>query len=302
MEIEVLVYELAALGAATCWAATGLLAVRPAAHLGALAFNRFRQVLVTAGLAIYVLATGEWRTLGTEAVVPLLFSGVVGIFAGDTLLFAALNRLGPRKTGVIFALNAPMAALLGYALLGEVLAAQAVVGILLIVGGVITAILYGRRRTDVHAWETVKGSLWVGVALGLGAALGQAVGAILARPVMAGGMDPFLASMVRVGIAALLLTALTALPFASVKPRKAALTPQVALLTALTGLLGLGVGMTLLLFALSGGKVGIVSTLSATTPVIILPMLWAHTGERPTAGAWIGAVSVVAGMALLFLR
>ena len=60
--------------------------------------------------------------------------------------------------------------------------------------------------------------------------------------------------------------------------------------------------MTLLLYALAGGKVGIVSTLSATSPVIILPMLWARTGERPAAGAWAGAALVVAGMALIFLR
>jgi uncharacterized membrane protein len=60
--------------------------------------------------------------------------------------------------------------------------------------------------------------------------------------------------------------------------------------------------MTLLLFALSGGKVGIVSTLSATSPVLILPMLWATTGERPAQGAWAGAALVVAGMALIFLR
>jgi drug/metabolite transporter (DMT)-like permease len=73
-------------------------------------------------------------------------------------------------------------------------------------------------------------------------------------------------------------------------------------LTALTGILALAIGMTLLLFALSGGQVGIVSTLSATSPVIILPMLWARTGERPAAGAWAGAGLVVVGMALIFSR
>lgn len=60
--------------------------------------------------------------------------------------------------------------------------------------------------------------------------------------------------------------------------------------------------MTLLLFALSGGNVGIVSTLSATSPVIIMPLLWMRTGERPAAGAWAGAALVVVGMAFLFLR
>jgi drug/metabolite transporter (DMT)-like permease len=80
------------------------------------------------------------------------------------------------------------------------------------------------------------------------------------------------------------------------------MTPGVAAMTALTAFLGLGVGMTLLLFALEGGKVGIVATLSATSPAIILPMIWVRTGERPTAGAWAGAGLVVVGMALIFLR
>jgi drug/metabolite transporter (DMT)-like permease len=146
----------------------------------------------------------------------------------------------------------------------------------------------------------VKGPHWIGAALGLGAATGQALGSLIARPVMA-GLDPFAASMLRVGIAASCLIVLIQLPIPAVKPR-GKLTWRVAALTALTGVLALAIGMTLLLYALSGGAVGIVSTLSATSPVMILPMLWARTGERPAAGAWAGAVLVVAGMALIFAR
>ena len=51
----------------------------------------------------------------------MLWSGLIGIFLGDTLLFFALRRLGPRRTGALFAMNAPMAALLGWAVLGEAL-------------------------------------------------------------------------------------------------------------------------------------------------------------------------------------
>lgn len=295
-----LIYELAALGAATCWALTGIISTGPAGHLGALAFNRARQIFVTALLAVYVLATGTWRELDMGNVGPLLLSGFVGIFIGDTLLFATLNRLGPRLAGVLFALNAPIAAILGWLMLGEDLSAVAVLGIALTVSGVLLAILFGKRRSVAHEWETVKGALWVGVALGLAAATGQAIGSIIARPVMAAGIDPFAASMLRVGIAALCLTVLIQMPIQAVKP-KGALTLSIAVQTALTGILALAIGMTLLLFALSGGKVGIVSTLSATSPVIILPILWLRTGQRPAAGAWLGAALVVAGMALIFL-
>lgn len=295
------IHELAALGAATCWALTGLISAGPAGHLGALAFNRFRQLFVTCLLGAYVLATGTWQQIDMANAAPLLVSGLIGIFIGDTLLFATLNRVGPRRSGILFALNAPIAALLGWLALGEDLSLTAVAGIALTVAGVVLAILFGKRREQLHEWEKIKGPLWIGVALGLGAATGQAVGSIIARPVMETGIDPFVASMLRVGVAAVCLTILIQLPIPAVKP-KGPLTWKVAAMTALTGFIALAIGMTLLLFALSGGKVGIISTLSATSPVIILPMLWARTGERPAGGAWAGAALVVAGMALIFLR
>ncbi len=295
------IFELAAVGAATCWALTGIISAGPAGHLGALAFNRLRQVSVTVLLAILVLASGNWQQLNSANIGPLVLSGLIGIFIGDTLLFATLNRVGPRRSGVLFALNAPIAAILGFVVLGEGLSLQAMMGIALTVCGVVLAILYGKRRDQLHAWEAVKGPLWIGVALGLGAATGQAVGSIIARPVMASGVDPFLASMVRVAVAAFCLSVLIALPIPAVKP-KGPMTLKVAAMTILTGMLALGIGMTLLLFALSGGNVGIISTLSATSPVIILPMLWLKTGERPGGGAWVGAALVVIGMGFIFLR
>jgi drug/metabolite transporter (DMT)-like permease len=296
-----MLYELAALGAAVCWALTGVISVGPAGYLGALSFNRLRQVFVTGLLAIYVLTSGTWSELDGSTVYPLLLSGVLGIFAGDTLLFATLNRLGPRRAGVLFALNAPIAALLGFLLLGETLPLQSVLGVIVTVAGVVLAILFGRRKATSPSWEDIKGPLWIGVALGLGAAGGQALASIIARPVMATGIDPFLASMVRVGVAALCLSVMLALPVPVVRP-KGPVTLRIAALTAVTGIIALGFGMTLLLFALSGGKVGIISTLSATSPVMILPMLWLRTGERPALGAWIGAALVILGMALLFIK
>jgi len=277
------IHELAALGAATCWAMTGLISAGPAGHLGALAFNRARQIFVTALLGLYVLFTGAWHELTLATSGPLLLSGLIGIFIGDTLLFATLNRLGPRRSGILFALNAPISALLGWLMLGETLSGFAVAGVALTASGVFLAILFGKRRAQMHQWETVKGSLAVGVLLGIGAATGQAIGSIIARPAMETGIDPFLASLLRVGIAATCLSILIQL-------------------TALTGVLALAIGMTLLLFALSGGKVGIVSTLSATSPAIILPMLWLRTGERPAGGAWAGAALVIVGMAFIFIR
>ncbi len=66
-----------------------------------------------------------------------------------------------------------------------------------------------------------------------------------------------------------------------------------------SGSLAMGVGMTLLLYGLALGDAGVVTTLSATTPVIILPLLWISTGNRPPLMAWVSAVVTLIGIALI---
>ncbi|PLX38732.1 MAG: EamA family transporter [Hyphomicrobiales bacterium] len=294
-------YQLAALAAATCWALTGMISTGPAGHLGAIAFNRLRMAMVFVLLAGVTIVSGSWATITGNEMLPILASGFVGIFLGDTALFLTLNRLGPRRTGILFAMNAPMSTVLGWIFLGEALPLQTVTGIVTAIAGVVLAIVFGKRRSQLHQWENIQGPLWVGVLLGLAAALSQSVGSLIARPVMAAGADPIAVSALRVGVAVIGLSLLMQLPVKRFHQRNP-LTWSVARTVAISGFIGMGVGMTLLLFALSGGEVGIIATLSATTPAIILPLLWWRTGERPALGAWFGAALVVIGTALIFLE
>lgn len=160
------IYELAALGAAICWALTGLISAGPAGHLGAFTFNQMRQIFVSFLLMIYVVATGTWHQLSFATAIPLFLSGVIGIFLGDTMLFATLNRLGPRRAGILFAMNAPIAAFLGWGVLGEELTLRLVAGITLTIVGVCFAIFFNSRRVITHALETVHGSWTVGNIIG----------------------------------------------------------------------------------------------------------------------------------------
>lgn len=292
-------HELAALGTATCWAATGLIAADAVRHLGPFHFNLLRQGFVTVLLALFVTATGSWQGLGVWQAGILALSGMIGILLGDTFNFAAVNRLGPRRAGAVFALNAPMAALLAWVALGEAVSLQASVGIALTAGGVAIAVL-GRPRLDAHRLESLNGSLGIGVLLGLGAALGQAIGALVARPVMTAGADPYLASLIRVGASGLAMAVISGLPAAPRLPRPV---PMVILgFTAATAIIGLLLGMTLFLYALQGAQTGVIATLSATSPVIILPLLWLRTGQRPSPTSWLGACLAVLGLALIFTR
>ncbi len=292
-------HELAALGTATCWATTGLISADAVRALGAFHFNLIRQVFVTLILAVIVLTTGVWAGPTTATVLILAASGIIGILIGDTLNFAAVGRLGPRRAGAIFALNAPMAAVMGWIVLGEALPWQAILGIGLTAGGVATAIL-GRPHINAHRLESLQGTLIIGLLFGLGAAFGQAAGSLIARPVMTEGMDPYLASLFRVGASGLTMGILAATPLSPPKP--IAITRHAMILTLATAIIGLLIGMTLFLYALQGSQTGIIATLSATSPVIILPLLWLRTGQQPTLTSFLGAALAVAGLALIFTR
>lgn len=293
-------HELAALGAAFCWAITGMLSKDSADALGPFGFNRLREGMVTAMLAVIVVATGRWHGVSYDDFSRLALSGIIGIFIGDTMLYVALVRMGPRRSGALFSLNAPIAALLGWVVLGEDLSIRALAGVFLTTCGVAMAVLGRTGRAGGHRFEAVHGPIWAAVGFGLVAATGQAAGSLIARPVMATGFDPYVASLIRVGVAVTCITALMALPIPAIQQR-GRLTPRLLGMTALSGFIAMVVGMTLLMFALQGGYVGIVSTLSALSPILILPAIWAVTGERPSAVSWLGALCAVLGMGLIFL-
>lgn len=292
--------EIAALSAATCWAVGSIVSVMPVERLGTIGFNRVRMLIVFAMLGSYVTIFGGWETIQQDQIAEIMLSGFIGILLGDTALFATMNRLGPRRTAILFSTNAPMSTLLGWIFLDEALPPMALLGTILVIAGVILAIVYGKRRDQLHKWEAIKGPLIIGVGIGLIAALGQSVGSLIAKPVMASGADPFAVSAMRVGITAIGLVILCSAPVQAFK-LKTKLDGQIIAHIVISGFLGMFVGMTLILYALSKGDVGIVATLSATTPVIMLPLMWFRTKERPAIGAWIGAMIVVIGTGLIFM-
>ncbi len=291
-------YEWLALAAASLWAVAALISVKPARHLGPFAYSRWRMCLVSLMLGSMSLLTGGWHTLSGSALPLLAISGLIGIFIGDTALYACMNRLGPRRSGLLFSCHALFSALLGLWLFNEQLTGSRLAGAMLVFVGVMLAILFGRRSSGSE-WEKIRGSLAAGVALGLTAALCQSLGAIIAKPVMMGGdVDAVSASGVRMGSALLAHCALrmTGLPLS--KPLHP-INRRIFGMIALNGFLAMALGMTLILVALKQGDVGMVAILSSTTPVILLPLLWWHSGERPSAAAWAGTLLATLGTMLV---
>ncbi|MDI1246663.1 MAG: DMT family transporter [Rhodoferax sp.] len=294
-------YDLLALGAAACWAVGSVMSVTPARHLGAIAFTRWRMAMVALMLWSVVLVQGSWHGFDGHAWGIMAISGLIGIFIGDTALFSAINRLGPRRAGVLFATHAAFSAALGFGLLDERMNMQALLGGMLTLAGVMLAILLGRHKGETHDWETDRGHVGMGVALALLAALCQAVGSLIAKPVMAQHVDPIMASAVRVTVAT---AAHGVLLLAGFQAARASQPPTLRVLaqTGLNGFIAMGIGMTLVLLALEKGDVGMVAILSSVSPILVLPLLWLQLKRAPAPGAWLGAVMTVLGTALILWR
>lgn len=294
-------YDVFALAAAACWAFGSLLSVEASRHLGAFSYTRWRMLLVAVMLWATTLVLNGVQTPSFPHFGTMALSGLIGIFIGDTALFSAMNRLGPRRAGILFATHAIFSALLGFAVFGERMSAQALAGAALTISGVMIAILFGQRKTDNHAWETNQGHPGIGIVLGLVAALGQALGTLVAKPAMADGMDPVEASAIRVSVAC---AAHFCLLWFGVKVAQPVRRPTLPVLiqTGLSGLVSVALGMTLLLLALKRGDVGMVAILSSVTPILLLPLLWLRLRRVPAKGAWCGAAITVIGTALILSR
>lgn len=269
-----------------------LVSHRTATELGSLHFNRVRMIVATLIMGTLLIVSGRPAAIPPEFWLPIMLSAVTGVVLGDFFLFVTMRRLGPRRTNVLFATNAVFAAIIGWVILGEVVSARTAMAVLLGFGGVVLAVVFGKRRDLLHKWESVMPPLWIGVVAGLLAAICQAFGVVFARPVMAAGVDPVAVTLARAVVGAAVFWA--TLPFDRSRVGMPLLPRgKLLALTGLNGLFGLGVGAAMLMAALETGNVATVTILSSTTPVMILPFIWARTGRMPAPAAWLGAILVV---------
>ncbi|MDE8604280.1 DMT family transporter [Marinomonas sp. RSW2] len=297
--------ELSGLVAALCWTISSLMAPGLIQRFGTMRFNTMRIMIASAILLLICLVTQRFNASLWQHADLIMLSGVLGIFLGDTMLFTAVHRLGPRRTGVIFATNAPMSILLGWLFLNEHLSLNQLFACGLVLSGVVIAILFGKRHS-LHAWEQTKGKLSIGILMALGGALGQASGALLSKPALLDGADPIAVSALRVTTGAVALMLAYGLFYRHRQPEHAIAFSQLTRqdfigITALATI-GMVIGMSVLVWGVGNANVGIVTTLSAVVPVLILPGLWITTSQRPTFGAWLGAILVVTGAALIILH
>ena len=294
-------YYFLALLAALSWSIASLISTDVSRKLGGIGFNRIRLVIVSLMLISYTFIDNSWQTISLTYLNTIIISGIIGVFIGDTLLFSALQKIGPRRNNILFSLAAPFTVILNIIVLKNLMQIIEIIGCLIVFIGVVIAISYGENKKNIHRWEIIEGSIKIGIILGVFAALCQAIGLIMMKPILDSGADPIASAAIRTSISAFLLS-FTFFYKSNLRNLKNIITLDIIFKTIISGFLGMALGMSLLLISLKNADAGIVATLSSTSPIMVLFLIWLITKKIPTIGAWIGTVIAIFGTSVIFLN
>ena len=296
--------ESAALLTSCLWTFGSLLFTSAGRRIGSFSLNAYRTTIaigllvcahvVLLGAVLPVASSAQWFWMG--------LSGIVGLGVGDLGLFAAYVAIGPRRTVLMMA-SSPIFAVLGaYLMLGEAISILSLIGVAVTLTGIVIVLLE-REKTAVEA-DGGKRKSW-GVLFGMVAAMGQGFGVVLSKEGMYANasavLNPLSAALIRVTLAACFVW-LCAPLVGKLPELKRAVKDRVGVKFTFAGaLVGPFAGMTISMVAIAYTEAGIAQTLMSLMPVMIIPLVWVVYKERTNLRGIIGALTAIAGVAILFL-
>jgi len=297
------------------WSFSTIASSRIVGFIGGVAANFFRLVLASALLALWAFTFGQG--FSGEGHLLLISSGAIGIGIGDSCMYYAFPRLGPRLTVLLVqSFCAPFAALIEWLWMGTTLYTMQIFGIGMILTGSSLSLLpgvsvpTGKSRSDSG---NQKGGIVLGVFLALFGSLAQALGAAMTRKAyainLAGGIqiDGITAAFQRVcGAAGIMFFIFwliyksqsqnTHLPtYQNFRSRLVKAIPWI-MASALTGMI---FGMALFLRALQDTSTAIVLSIVALTPLAVIPTAWLINRDRPSPLSIVAGAIAVAGVIIL---
>lgn len=294
----------AALLTVVLFAASAVAGERTARYWGSERGNLIRLAIAS------VLMWGLTLALFPQTVRPssygwLFLSGVVGFGLGDISLFLAYVRVGARLTILLNLCTAPLwSTLVEWAWLGTALGWKEIVAGAVILTGVALAIL-SREKSSVPR----LGARWTGVLFALGAGCGQGMGAVISRKAidtavrLGTDLNGFSAAAQRVsGGFAMTVLVVLAMRLLGTRPsapaQQAGRGKAVAWMLATT-LCGPILGVSSFQWALAMLPAGIVTAVTATTPIAMIPLTMTFDKEHPRPLSLAGALVAVGGVLLL---
>jgi drug/metabolite transporter (DMT)-like permease len=292
--------ELVSLATALLWTFSSLAWTSAGKRVGALAVSFIRLIIAAAMMIAYGrIVRGLWLPTDADARTWLLMgaSGFFGFFLCDICLFKSLLLLGPRLTLLLFSLSPPITAIISWLCINDELTLRHWLAMAVTLAGVVWVVM---EQPGSDEPPLARGHWGRGVILGVFAAITAAIGTVFSKA----GIGQYDA------VAATLIRALIALPgylvLITLWRRWPAMLAGARDLRAV-GILTFGatvgpfIGVALNMVALRYAPSGIVATIIATMPVLVLPFSILLYHEKVSPRAVGGAIVAVAGVAMLML-
>jgi DME family drug/metabolite transporter len=286
--------ELAALGAAVCWAISAVLYKMGITDLDPIQVNLIRSVPATVFTLLLFWALNGWSS-NPFAMEPYLLAYIgvgvlLGLGVGDCAYFVSLRKIGVSRAVPLTSTYPLFMIPISVILLHEQLVLGVVVGTIGVVVG--TWLVSTPNRSNN---STTRDDLKIGVALALFTAAIWATGFYFFKLALK-VVDVFMACATRL----LILTPVVALLTYTVSPRKR-ISRRTYILLSLAGVLALGVGGTLVYYGLKVAAAIVVVPLSATTPLFSTVIAATFLKEKVTLKILAGSILITLGAILISL-
>ncbi len=290
--------EISALITALLWSGTAIVFTEATKIVGSYVVNITRLLLATAYLIITILIFNLNYQISWEQIYLLGLSGIIGLVFGDGFLFKSFQYIGARLSMLVMTLAPPLAALLAYIYLGEELSTWGILGIVITISGVSIVVL---KRSEQPTDDYKKNN--IGYLFAFLGAIGQAVNLIYAKEAFQlGEINGFVATFYRMVPSVPFMLFLGFLYRKKTNNISILKTEKTALKYIIIGsIIGPFLGITFSLIAVAYTFVGIASTLMATVPIVMLPIVKFYYKETLSPISIIGAFIAVVGIAVLFL-
>lgn len=289
--------ELFAVVAAFGWVGSSVMFEKASKKVSGLSVNIIRLIIamgilmgittITRGLPLPIDAKGDM-------LIYLFISGMMGLFIGDFFLYQAYTLIGARITLVLMSLAPILVSLFGFLFLGEKLASKQLLGIIITCIGVMMVVVKPATGKKIEINLSKKGLIFAILAV-----LGEAIGIIFTK-MGSVNYDAFATTQVR-SIPAILAFIAYITYKKEWKSVKKASQDKMGLIYITLGTIAATLGVCALVEAMRYTKVGVVTTIASTSPILIIPISIFYFKEKITRREIIGAGISVLGVSMLFI-
>lgn len=290
--------EIAALGAALGMVGGAISFEAAGKKVGSLTVNITRLIMAIVFLSITSMVT-RGVFLPMDATIKsytfLGISGFIGMFLGDLCMFEAFVVLGARITTLILTLVPVVTSISAWVILGELLAMREIMAIFLTVGGVFIVMYNKEKKGGKNKRFPLKGFLCAA-----GGVLGQSLGMVFSK-IGLNGYDPIAATQIRIIVAIIAFILLITFKSKWKEVIDGWKNTKALKWITIGSFFGPFFGVTVLLIALKNTSTGIVSTISSTSPVLVIPFSMIIFKDKVSFSEGVGTLISIGGVSLFFL-